>query len=66
MDSGLGMSVFKDVFCEKEGGKEEDKRVLFAASNVICNLVNDCSPLRMVSGFYNLFAVRTLMRGFLG
>lgn len=43
LDSGLGMAVYK-VFL-KEG---EDRRVTFAASSVICNLVNDFSPLRNV------------------
>jgi hypothetical protein len=30
--------------------ENEDRRVMFAASSVICNLVNDFSPLRPVSG----------------
>ena len=44
VDSGLGMKVY-GVFLN-EG---EDRRVMFAASSVICNLVNDFSPLRPVS-----------------
>lgn len=45
VDSGLGMKVY-GVFLNKT----EDRRVMFAASSVICNLVNDFSPLRPVSG----------------
>ena len=43
MDSGLGMKVY-NVFLNED----EDRRVMFAASSVICNLVNDFSPLRPV------------------
>jgi len=43
VDSGLGMKVY-GVFLN-DG---EDRRVMFAASSVICNLVNDFSPLRPV------------------
>lgn len=71
IDTGLGMCVYKDVFCKglpddglsRMGGAEslkdgslrvkaeskEDRRVLFAASSVICNLVTDFSPLKVVS-----------------
>lgn len=45
MDTGLGMDVYHKVFC-RDG---EDRRVLFAASAVICNLLTECSPLRPVS-----------------
>ena len=45
MDSGLGMKVY-GVFLNDD----EDRRVMFAASSVICNLVNDFSPLRPVGG----------------
>ncbi|KAM5532328.1 hypothetical protein V8D89_014007 [Ganoderma adspersum] len=41
VDTGLGMSVFQ-LFM-KEG---EDRRVMHAASTVICNIVTDFSPLR--------------------
>ncbi|PIL24324.1 hypothetical protein GSI_14077 [Ganoderma sinense ZZ0214-1] len=41
VDTGLGMSVFR-LFM-KEG---EDRRVMHAASTVICNVVTDFSPLR--------------------
>ena len=44
MDSGLGMDVYGKVFCKES----EDRRVVFAASAVVCNLVNECSPLRQV------------------
>ena len=30
--------------------EDEDRRVTFAASSVICNLVNEFSPLRPVGG----------------
>jgi len=30
--------------------ESEDRRVMFAASSVICNLVNEFSPLRPVGG----------------
>ncbi|KAF9651456.1 ARM repeat-containing protein [Thelephora ganbajun] len=43
VDSGLGMKVY-GVFLNED----EDRRVMFAASSVICNLVNDFSPLRPV------------------
>lgn len=43
VDTGLGMSVFQ-LFM-KEG---EDRRVMHAASTVICNVVTDFSPLRSV------------------
>ena len=43
VDTGLGMSVFQ-LFM-KEG---EDRRVMHAASTVICNIVTDFSPLRSV------------------
>lgn len=43
VDSGLGMKVY-NVFLNED----EDRRVMFAASSVICNLVNDFSPLRPV------------------
>lgn len=45
VDSGLGMKVY-GVFLNED----EDRRVMFAASSVICNLVNDFSPLRPVGG----------------
>ncbi|KAI0797444.1 armadillo-type protein [Abortiporus biennis] len=56
VDSGLGMCVF-GLFMKQErkgsdkSGKSkdatgEDRRVIYAASAVVCNLVNDCSPLR--------------------
>lgn len=44
VDTGLGMAVYS-VFLRED----EDKRVMFAASAVVCNLVNDCSPLKNVS-----------------
>jgi hypothetical protein len=43
LDSGLGLKVFR-VFLKED----EDRRVTFAASSVICNLVNEFSPLRSV------------------
>ncbi|KAI0929233.1 hypothetical protein AcW1_006226 [Taiwanofungus camphoratus] len=43
VDTGLGMAVYK--LFQKE---DEDRRVTFAASAVVCNLVNDCSPLRQM------------------
>jgi hypothetical protein len=43
MDTGIGMELF--AIFKKEG---ENPRVTFAALNVICNLVNDFSPLRPV------------------
>ena len=43
LDSGLGIKVYR-VFLKED----EDRRVTFAASSVICNLVNDFSPLRTV------------------
>lgn len=49
VDSGLGMKVY-GVFLNEV----EDRRVMFAASSVICNLVNDFSPLRPVGGFTSL------------
>ncbi|KAH8106958.1 ARM repeat-containing protein [Cristinia sonorae] len=45
MDTGLGMAVFQ-IFVNGVG--KEDKRVMLAVSAVICNLVNDFSPLRSV------------------
>ncbi len=50
MDTGLGMDVYTKIFCRDR----EDRRVVFAASAVICNLVNECSPLRPVSSNYIL------------
>jgi hypothetical protein len=47
VDSGVGAEVFR-VFLD-EG---EDRRVTFAALMCVCNLVNDCSPLRPVSGCF--------------
>lgn len=44
MDSGLGILIF-DIF-KKE---DEDRRVLSAALAAVCNIVNECSPLRPVS-----------------
>lgn len=44
VDSGLGLAVYQ-VFCKTD----EDPRVRHAASSVICNLVNDFSPLKSVS-----------------
>ncbi|OCH93874.1 ARM repeat-containing protein [Obba rivulosa] len=41
VDTGLGMSVYQ--LFQKQN---EDRRITYAASAVICNLVNDCSPLR--------------------
>ncbi|PCH37902.1 ARM repeat-containing protein [Wolfiporia cocos MD-104 SS10] len=41
VDSGLGMAVYR-LFRKAD----EDRHVAFAASAVVCNLVNDCSPLR--------------------
>jgi len=49
VDSGLGMKVY-GVFLNED----EDRRVMFAASSVICNLVNDFSPLRPVSDLSDL------------
>ena len=43
-DSGAGLALYQ-VF-KKEG---EDPRVIFASLAVVCNLVNDFSPLRPVS-----------------
>jgi armadillo repeat-containing protein 8 len=43
MDTGLGLLIF-DI-CRKE---DEDRRVTSAALAAVCNLVNDCSPLRPV------------------
>jgi len=43
VDSGLGMAVFR-MFLKQD----EDRQITFAASSVICNLINDCSPLRTV------------------
>ena len=34
--------------------EDEDRRVMFAASSVICNLVNDFSPLRPVGGLLDI------------
>ena len=45
MDTGLGLAVFQ-MFVNGIG--VEDKRVMFALSSVICNLLNDFSPLREV------------------
>lgn len=53
LDSGLGMAVYK-VFLKED----EDRRVTFAASSVICNLVNDFSPLRNVCDSDHYCAVR--------
>lgn len=47
VDSGVGLDVFK-IFQRQD----EDRRVTFAASAVVCNLVADCSPLRSVSLFF--------------
>ncbi|OJA13588.1 hypothetical protein AZE42_02727 [Rhizopogon vesiculosus] len=41
IDTGIGMELF--AIFKKEG---EDPRVTYAALNVICNLVNEFSPLR--------------------
>ncbi|KZT09593.1 ARM repeat-containing protein [Laetiporus sulphureus 93-53] len=41
IDSGLGMAAYQ-VFQKQV----EDRRITFAASSVVCNLVNECSPLR--------------------
>ncbi|KAI0077112.1 ARM repeat-containing protein [Panus rudis PR-1116 ss-1] len=43
VDTGLGLAVF-GVFMKQD----EDKRVMFAASAAVCNLMNDFSPLRPV------------------
>ncbi|KAL6300508.1 ARM repeat-containing protein [Sparassis latifolia] len=43
VDTGLGMAVYQ-LFQKQD----EDRRVTYAASAVICNLANDCSPLRTV------------------
>lgn len=45
VDTGLGMSVFQMLV---NGIGKEDRRVMLAVSYVICNLVNDFSPLRQV------------------
>lgn len=50
MDTGLGMSVFQ-MFVKGLQDGNEDRRVMAAVSAVICNLVNDFSPLRAVSYF---------------
>ncbi|CAL1705500.1 unnamed protein product [Somion occarium] len=41
VDTGLGLAVYR-IFLKED----EDKRVTYAASAVVCNLVNDFSPLR--------------------
>ena len=43
VDSGLGMAVY-----QLSVKNDEDSRVTYATLLVICNLVNDCSPLRQV------------------
>ena len=43
VDTGLGMSVFQ-LFMKQD----EDRRVMHAASAVMCNIVTDFSPLRSV------------------
>ena len=43
VDSGVGLDVYK-IFQRRD----EDRRVTFAASAVVCNLVAECSPLRPV------------------
>jgi len=53
MDGGLGMKVY-GVF----RNESEDRRVMFAASSVVCNLVNDFSPLRSVGGPSDLHFAR--------
>ncbi|THH31110.1 hypothetical protein EUX98_g3068 [Antrodiella citrinella] len=45
VDTGLGMSVFQMLV---NGIGKEDRRVMLAVSYVMCNLVNDFSPLRQV------------------
>lgn len=57
VDSGLGMKVYS-VFLNED----EDRRVMFAASSVICNLVNDFSPLRPVGSFSGLYFLRSSTR----
>ena len=54
-DSGAGMALYQ-VF-KKE---DEDPRVIFAALAVVCNLLNDFSPLRPVSA--TLRTCRSLLR----
>jgi hypothetical protein len=46
VDSGLGMAVFQ-IF-KKDA--DEDRRVTAAALAAVCNIVNEFSPLRPVSG----------------
>ncbi|OBZ65761.1 Acetolactate synthase, mitochondrial [Grifola frondosa] len=41
VDTGLGLAVYQ-LFLKQD----EDRRVTYAASAVVCNLVNDCSPLQ--------------------
>ncbi|KAH9930763.1 ARM repeat-containing protein [Fomitopsis serialis] len=43
VDSGVGMAAYR-LFQKQD----EDRQVTFAASSVVCNLVNECSPLRNV------------------
>lgn len=43
VDTGLGMSVFQ-LFMKAD----EDRQVMHAASTVVCNIVTDFSPLRLV------------------
>ena len=57
MDSGLGMKVYS-VFLNED----EDRRVMFAASSVICNLVNDFSPLRPVGFLFRISFTGNLAR----
>lgn len=43
VDSGLGMAAYQ-LFLKQD----EDRRITFVASTVVCNLVNESSPLRDV------------------
>ena len=45
VDSGIGLAAYR-LFQKQD----EDRQVTFAASSVVCNLVNECSPLRDVRG----------------
>lgn len=47
VDTGLGLAVFQ-LFLKQD----EDRRVMHAASAVICNIVTNFSPLRTVSGLH--------------
>lgn len=58
-DSGAGMALYQ--LFKKE---DEDPRVIFAALAVVCNLLNDFSPLRPVST--TLRTCRSLLRRMIG